>query len=174
MVISHWGTSIQGTPPFKGNLYSGDTSIQGAPLSRGHLYLRGTSIQGTPLFRRQLYLRGTSIQETPIQGAPLFSGHLYSRSTPIQWTPLFRGFIYLRDTSIRGNLYSRDTFIQRTQNLVLEKSSHDLWICQLYWRETSIQTKGTLFQGPETWVYPPFRRQLNPQKRLTTKNVDKV
>ena len=45
-----------------------------------------------------------------------------------------------------------DTSFQWTQNLVPENCSHDLCICYLYWRDTSIQGKGALFEGPETRV----------------------
>ena len=61
--------------------------------------------------------------------------HLYHRTSPL------------------GHLYSRDTSIQGTQNLVSEKCSHNLCICYVYWRDTtSFQGKGTLFLGLETWI----------------------
>ena len=44
------------------------------------------------------------------------------------------------------------TSIQGTQNLVAEKYSHNLCICYLYERDTSIQGEGTVFLGHETWV----------------------
>ena len=47
---------------------------------------------------------------------------------------------------------SRVTFIQGTQNLVPGKSSHNLCICCLYWRDTSIQGKETNCQGPQAWI----------------------
>ena len=40
-----------------------------------------------------------------------------------------------------------DTFIQGTQNLLPEKCSHNLCICYLYWRDTSIQGKGSQKRG---------------------------
>ena len=92
---------------------------------------------GTPLFKRHLYSG-----DTYIQGTTLFKGHLYSGDTSIQGTPLFR-----------GHLYSRDTCIQGTQNLVPKKRPHNLWIYYLYWGDTSIKGKWTLFLGFETWVY---------------------
>ena len=44
--------------------------------------------------------------------------------------------------------YWRDTSIRGTQNLVPEKCSRNLCICDLYWRDASIQGKGTTLLGP--------------------------
>ena len=67
----------------------------------------------------------------------------------IQWnlffgTPLFK-----------GHLYSRDTSIHRTQNMVPEKRSHHLCIYYFYLRNAS---------SLETWVLPAFRGHLSTQK----------
>ena len=66
------------------------------------------------------------------------------------------------------------TSIQGTQNLVTEKCSHNVCICYLYWRETSIQGNWTLF-----WVLKPkfnFHSEdtLVLKTSLTTKRVDKL
>ena len=45
-------------------------------------------------------------------------------------------------TSPLRHLYSSNTSIRGTKNLVPEKCSHNLCICYLYWRETSIQGEG--------------------------------
>ena len=96
--------TFQGTPAFRGHLYSRDTCIW------GQLYSGDTCIQGTPLFKGHLHSGDTSIQ-----GTPAFRAHLYSRDTCIQGTPLFKGHLHLRDISIqgtsafRGHLCSRDT-----------------------------------------------------------------
>ena len=50
------------------------------------------------------------------------------------------------------HLYSKDNSIQRTQNSIPENCSHFLYICYLYWRDTSFQGKGTLLPGPKNQV----------------------
>ena len=62
-----------------------------------------------------------------------------------------------------------DTSIQGTLNLVPEKSSHNLCICYLCWRDTSFRGKGTIFQGPE--AHSGYALAL--KKWLTAKFVDK-
>ena len=60
---------------------------------------------------------------------------------------------YCIETSPLGSLYSWNTSIQGTQNLVPEKKlPHNLWMCYRYWRDTSFQGRGTHFLGPKTWV----------------------
>ena len=53
-----------------------------------------------------------------------------------------------------GHVYSGDT------KFGPEKSSHNLCICYLYWRDISFQGKGNSFSG--SWS--PFRRHLSHQK----------
>ena len=55
--------------------------------------------------------------------------------------------LLLWDTSIQGT-----PPFTGTQNLVPEKCSQNLCICYLYWRDTFIQGKETLFLGPETRI----------------------
>ena len=64
---------------------------------------------------------------------------------------------------LEHGLYSKDTSIQGTQNLVPKKCSHNLCIFYLCCRDTSIQGKGTLFLCHKTWVYLPFRGHLRNQ-----------
>ena len=56
-------------------------------------------------------------------------------------------------TSPLGHLYSGDTSIQETQNLVLEKCPHNLCICYQYWRDISIQGKAGLWKCTGDWCY---------------------
>ena len=71
-----------------------------------------------------------------------------------------------------GHLYSKDTSIQGTRDLVPKKRPHNLWICYLYWRDTSIQGKGARFLGPETRVWFQSKDTLALKTWLTTKRVD--
>ena len=68
----------------------------------------------------------------------------------------------------KGHLYSGDTSIQGTQNLVLKKRSHVTSI------EGALLFRGkkTLFLSSETRVQPPFREHvlLNAQKVSDHKN----
>ena len=72
--LSLWDTYLQGTPLFRGHLWSGDTSLQGAL----RLWSGDTSLQGTPLIRGYLSSGDASLQGTPLfrrpsdQGTPLF------------------------------------------------------------------------------------------------------
>ena len=88
-------------------------------------------------------------------------------------------YIYLRDVIdwttfiIRWNLSLKwDTSTQGTQNLVPEKYPHNLCTCYLFWTNTSIQGKGTLFLGPETWINLHSGDTLAIKTWLTTKRVD--
>ena len=71
-------------------------------------------------------------------------------------TKVFLAFrtTYSGTKSPLGHRYQRDTFVQGTQNLVLEKCSQ--YIIFIFVTSTegtpSIQMKGTLFLGPETPV----------------------
>ena len=46
-----------------------------------------------------------------------------------------------------------------------------VFVTYLCWRDTSIQGKRTLFLGPETRVYPPFREHFSTQKVIDHKNL---
>ena len=56
---------------------------------------------------------------------------------------------------------SRDTYIQGTQYLVLEKCSLNLYICSSI--EGVPQGKNDTFLAPETQVYTPFIQHLSTQ-----------
>ena len=72
-----------------------------------------------------------------------------------------------------GHLYSRDTSIQGTQGLVLEKHPYyNCFICYLYWEDTSIQGKRDTFWAPKPGFKVHSGDTLALKKWLTTKRVD--
>ena len=91
---------------------------------------------------------------------------VYSHESKL-WISIFTGLVL----QSLGHLYSRDTSIQGTQNLVAEKCSDNL-----YWRDTFTQGKGTLCLS--VWVPKPgFNLHSGDtsaiKKWLTTKIVNK-
>ena len=58
-------------------------------------------------------------------------------------------------------------FNQVTQNFVPEKRPHNLCNCYLYWRDISIQGKGSLFLGPFQGT-PRFSKRDGPQRAQVT------
>ena len=72
-----------------------------------------------------------------------------------------------------GHLYSRDTSIQGTQGLVLEKHPYyNCFIYYLYWEDTSIQGKRDTFWAPKPGFNLHSGDTLALKKWLTTKRVD--
>ena len=138
---------------------------------------RGKRVSATALSRSHFFQFIFFLPPHP----PLLKGEgkIFSRKSATLEKRLFHTAVesHLWDTSIqgtpsfKGHLYSSDTSIQGTQDLVPEKCSHNLCICYIYW--SSIQTKGTLFLGPETLVNL-IQGHLAIKKWLTTKIVVQI
>ena len=132
--------------PFCFVLFASVFTVQ--PPLLGHLYSRDTAIQGTQNLVLEKCSGGSRV------GA--WGGH---PTPPYFWTKLRPEglkniFLETGSSPLSKGLDDRSpppSPLSLGLGLPL-KCSHNLCICCLYWRDTSIQGKGTLILGPKTWI----------------------